>query len=65
VGPFELFSRELGHIGKLHQIADRPGAGDFNPGDPIQQSFNFDIDISERQQPPDYPDTPSDDGQPS
>jgi hypothetical protein len=27
VGPFELFSRELGHIGKFHQITDIPGAG--------------------------------------
>jgi hypothetical protein len=31
VGPFQLFSRELGHIGKLHQIGDRQGAG-HDPG---------------------------------
>lgn len=32
--------------------------GHYNPGDPIQMSFNFDLDISERQMPTDYPDAP-------
>lgn len=45
--------RDLNHFNK-----------NYNPGDPIQMSFNFDPDVEERHLPPEYPDSPPE-GQPS
>ena len=33
----------------------------YNPGDPIQLSWNFDLDVDERQYPADYPEEPPQD----
>lgn len=33
----------------------------YNPGDPIQMSWNFDLDIEEREYPDEYPEGPEED----